>query len=68
MQVKTDKDGTFRIERLVPGVTYRLHSVVVERDGRIDPRNVRLIAENLAVTAGEARDLGDVAGRPLSDK
>jgi hypothetical protein len=53
--VRTDRDGRFRVEGLVPGVTYRI------ADGE---RNV--ISGDLSVKAGETKDLGDL--RPRSDE
>jgi RNA polymerase sigma factor (sigma-70 family) len=68
MQVKTDKDGTFRVEGLVPGVKYQLHYAHISPEGRIEAKDLGVIAEDLILKEGESRDLGNVTGRPQFGK
>jgi RNA polymerase sigma factor (sigma-70 family) len=65
MQIKTDKDGTFRVEGMVPGVKYQLDYAHVSAGGRIFGKDMGTIFEDLTLKAGETRDLGKVTGRPL---
>jgi hypothetical protein len=53
---KTDKDGRFKIEGIIPGVKV---GVAINKGGRID---VRLIAE-ATLKAGQTKDLGDLKSR-----
>jgi hypothetical protein len=68
MQLKTDKDGTFRIEGMMPGVKYQLRYAHVSPDGSIEGNGMGNIAEGVTLKAGETRDLGNVTGRPLRNR
>jgi hypothetical protein len=68
MQIKTDKDGHFRVEGMVPGVKYSLGYAHVSPEGRIEAKDLGVIAEGLVLKEGEARDLGNVTGRPGQGK
>jgi hypothetical protein len=54
---QTDKDGRFRVEGLAPGVKYTLEVV---RKGKPTGQ----VFAGLTIKAAEARDLGDVVGKP----
>jgi hypothetical protein len=68
MRVKTDKDGTFRVEGMVPGVKYRLDYAHVSAGGRIEGKDMGIIVDGLTLKAGESLDLGNVTGRPRQGK
>ena len=57
--VKTDPEGRFRAEGLVPGLKYDL---LREREPGI--MGIRFVADGVAVAAGETKDLGDRAIKP----
>jgi RNA polymerase sigma factor (sigma-70 family) len=63
-QIKTDKDGTFRVAGMVPGVNYQLHYAHISAEGRIEAKDLGIIAEDLILKEGESRDLGSVTGHP----
>jgi RNA polymerase sigma factor (sigma-70 family) len=60
-QVKTDRDGRFRIESLVPGLIYQV-GVQGPYQGRYD--TVAWIYE-LPVQSGKTKDMGDVKAKPV---
>jgi hypothetical protein len=68
MQIKTDKDGKFRIEGLIPGRKYQLGYAHLPPSGRIEAKDVGMIANELILKDGESRDLGNVTARPLVGK
>jgi hypothetical protein len=51
-QVKTDKDGRFKVEGLVPGATYRLYP--------IESTKRRAIRQTFVVEPAKDKDLGDI--------
>jgi hypothetical protein len=59
---RTDKDGKFRIDRLIPGATYATHFHVVQSRSPKPGTTFGLIAKELTVNAGEERQLGNVKG------
>jgi RNA polymerase sigma factor (sigma-70 family) len=61
--VKTDAEGRFRVQGLVPGLPYDF----LWSDGEVR-RGVRLYAirENVTVGPGKTKDLGDVKAQPAS--
>jgi hypothetical protein len=68
MQIKTGKDGRFRVEGMVPGVKYQLRYAHISPAGRIEGKDMGTLAEDLALKEGESRDLGNVTGRPLQGR
>jgi protocatechuate 3,4-dioxygenase beta subunit len=68
MQIKTDKNGAFRIDGMVPDVKYQLRYAHISPGGRIEGKDMGTIAEGLTLKAGESRDLGNVTERPLLGK
>jgi protocatechuate 3,4-dioxygenase beta subunit len=63
---KTDEDGRFHVERLVPGLRYNLAQF--EYDATLGPGEYRwegLAFRGLVLKPGEARDLGDVKLQPF---
>jgi hypothetical protein len=54
--VMPDKNGTFRMEGLVPGLKYNLHAVKDIGRGRRDAS----VVQNISVKSGEVKDLGEV--------
>jgi RNA polymerase sigma factor (sigma-70 family) len=67
MRIKTNNDGSFRIEGMVPGVKYRLDYAHVSPAGRIEAKDLGTITE-LTLKEGETRSLGNVTGRPLRNQ
>ena len=59
--LRTDADGRFRVEKLVPGQRY---SAKVYRGFGLF---AGMAFENLVLRAGEVRDLGDIRTRPPVD-
>ena len=57
---KTDNDGRFRCERLVPGQSYSAHAV----GDRAMKGGFGLVIDGVVLKPGETRDLGDVQARP----
>ena len=57
---KTDNDGRFRCERLVPGQSYSAHAV----GDRAMKGGFGLVIDGVVLKPGEMRDLGDVQARP----
>ncbi|HEV3261598.1 MAG TPA: sigma-70 family RNA polymerase sigma factor [Gemmataceae bacterium] len=55
---RTDKDGKFRLEGLIPGLKY---NIGIEEEGY---RITGTLPENLMVRPGEVKDLGDVKPEP----
>jgi RNA polymerase sigma factor (sigma-70 family) len=68
MQVKTDKDGNFRVEGMVPGIKYQLHYAHISPEGRIEAKDLGVINDDLILKEGESRELGNVIGRPRFGK
>ncbi len=57
-RIELDRDGRFRIERLIPGLAYKVHP----------SKDIQLygpIFEQLRVEAGEVKDVGDVKVTPF---
>jgi RNA polymerase sigma factor (sigma-70 family) len=54
-----DTQGRFRVEGLVPGVTYTVSTFEGEANG-----DGKLVARGVKVAAGETKDLGDVVTKP----
>ena len=54
--VTPDKNGTFRLEGLVPGLKYNLDAVKDSKLGRRDAS----VVHNISVKSGEIKDLGEV--------
>jgi RNA polymerase sigma factor (sigma-70 family) len=57
---KTDSDGKFRFEGLVPGLKYRLYAA--HDLGNVDAWTW----EDVTVEAGKTKDLGDLTGKPAA--
>ncbi len=57
-QVKTDREGRFRVEGLAPGVTYQINLA-----GKPPKFTIGSVAPRVSIQAGETKDLGDVKGR-----
>ncbi len=60
---RTDEQGRFRVERLVPGLKYNL--ALIELGAQ--PKWEGLVFANLVLKPGETKDLGDVKLQPLPD-
>ncbi len=61
-EVKTDRDGRFRVEGLTPGMKFRLS---VSRDNKFLPlADTANGMRELSVHAGENKDLGDLKTKP----
>jgi hypothetical protein len=58
--IRTDSDGRFRIEGLVPGQSYTASAVGEEAQNR----GFGVVIDRVVLKPGEARDLGDVRARP----
>jgi protocatechuate 3,4-dioxygenase beta subunit len=63
-RVKTDAEGRFRIEGLVPGQTYTGNAVGQEAE----KRGFGVVIDRVVLKPGETRDLGDVRARPAASK
>jgi hypothetical protein len=57
--IPTDKDGKFRIERLIPGVKYSFSFFEPRPNGRHG-----IVVKDVSLTVGQTRELGDVIVRP----
>ncbi len=62
MATRTDRDGRFRAEGVVPGEEFALHFRLQRK--YLDPGNA---AQKLTTKPGEALDLGDVQTQPIGD-
>ena len=62
--IKPDKDGKFRIEGLVPGLKYNLH-VVKPPTYYLNLEVLGNKPTDLAIKAGETKDLGDIRVKPM---
>ena len=62
--VKTDAEGRFRIEGLVPGQSYTGNAVGEEAE----KRGFGVVIDRVVLKPGETRDLGDVRARPAKPK
>ena len=63
---RTDEEGRFRVDRLIPGLKYNL--ALVDERGAASFEQVKwegLVFANLVLKAGEAKALGDVQLQPL---
>ena len=62
---KTDRDGRFRVDDLLPGVPYALHAC----DGDIQKKGTLVLSRNaLTLQAGKTKDQGELKkAPPLSD-
>ncbi|HEY7155725.1 MAG TPA: sigma-70 family RNA polymerase sigma factor [Gemmataceae bacterium] len=58
--VRTDGEGRFRIEGLIPGLRY---DILFETKGK--PSTNGTVVKGILGKAGEVRDLGDVRGKPF---
>jgi RNA polymerase sigma factor (sigma-70 family) len=58
---RTDKNGKFRIEGLIPGLKYRLYYA----SGTYLLRITGSFADDVTIKAGETKDLGDVVVQPI---
>ncbi len=67
MQIRTNNDGSFRIEGMLPGIKYQLQYAHVSSGGRIEGKDTGIITKELTLKEGETRALGNVTGRPLFD-
>jgi protocatechuate 3,4-dioxygenase beta subunit len=66
---RTDAEGRFQVEGLVPGLKYNLAHVNTEGATDLDQvKWVGLVFRDLVLTPGEAKDLGDVTRRPFPQK
>jgi RNA polymerase sigma factor (sigma-70 family) len=66
---RTDAEGRFQVEGLVPGLKYNLAHVNTEGATELDQvKWVGLVFRDLVLTPGEAKDLGDVTRRPFPKK
>jgi RNA polymerase sigma factor (sigma-70 family) len=66
---KTDNEGRFKIECLIPGLKYNL--VQMDSSGAFDFDQVKwtgLVFKGLVLQAGETKDLGDVTLQPFPEK
>lgn len=64
---KTNPDGQFRTEGLIPGVRYKLHVGEEEiRPGVLNP--VHYYADGLTVEPGKTKDLGDLKSKLAPEK
>ena len=61
---KTDAEGRFRIEGLVPGQSYTGNAVGQEAE----KRGFGVVIDRIVLKPGETRDLGDVRARPAASK
>jgi beta-lactamase regulating signal transducer with metallopeptidase domain len=57
---KTDAEGRFRVERIIPGLSY---SAEIYHKSRL----LGTAFEKLVLRAGEIRDLGDIRAKPAAD-
>ncbi len=62
--VKTDAEGRFRIEGLVPGQSYTGNAVGEEAE----KRGFGVVIDRVVLKPGEIRDLGDLRARPAALK
>jgi hypothetical protein len=62
-KVRTDAEGRFRIDGLIPGLKY--HAVVLQT--RTRAVYAREVFPDLTLTSGEAKDLGDVTPKKAQD-
>jgi hypothetical protein len=66
---RTDEQGRFRVERLVPGLKYNL--ALMDERGAFEFEQIKwegLVFAGLVLKAGEAKDLGDVKVQPFPRK
>jgi hypothetical protein len=56
VEIRTDREGRFRVEGLAPGVAYEI---------RVFGKPGTTIARRLSIDSGQTRDLGDVMGKLL---
>ncbi len=61
VSARSDGEGRFRVEGLIPGL---LHELVLSAETGLVPAGPRGLKE-LSTRAGEARDLGDIAVKPV---
>ena len=62
--VKTDAEGRFRIEGLVPGQSYTGNAVGEEAQNK----GFGVVIDRVVLKPGETRDLGDVRARPKGNE
>jgi hypothetical protein len=62
--VRTDDQGRFRIEGLVPGQSYKGDAVGEEAQNK----GFGVVIDRVVLKPGETRDLGDVGARPAGSK
>ncbi len=63
---RTDEQGRFRVERLVPGLKYNL--ALMDEEGATSLEQIKwpgLVFSNLILKAGETKELGDVKLQPF---